>query len=61
MTKLAMRKLLVLMTISIVFSLSECDFGSKRVSDIEQYGKCESYIELPESFPDSVAGYTVNA
>lgn len=61
MTKLAMRTLLVLMIISIVFSLSGCDFGSKRISDIEQYGQFESYIELPEFFPDSVEGYSVNA
>lgn len=53
--------LIVLMIISIVFSLSGCDFGSKRISDIGQYGQYESYIELPEFFPDSVEGYTVNA
>lgn len=49
------------MIISIVNVLSGCDFGSKRISDIEQYGQYESYIELPEFFPDAVEGYTVNA
>lgn len=61
MPKLAMRILLALMMISAVFSLFGCDFGSKRISDAEQYGQFESYIDLPEFFPESVDGYTVNA
>lgn len=51
----------LLIVISMLLSLSGCDFGSKRITDIEQYGKFESYIELPEFFPDSVENYTVNS
>ena len=61
MANFARRILLVLMIISIVTALSGCDFGSKRISDIEQYGQYESYIELPDFFPTSVEGYAVNA
>lgn len=61
MTKSATRALGLLLIVSAIFSMSGCDFGSKRISDIEQYGQFESYIELPEFFPDSVDGYTVNA
>ena len=61
MTKSATRALGLLLIVSAIFSLSGCDFGSKRISDIEQYGQFESYIELPEFFPDTVDGYTVNA
>ena len=61
MTKSAKRALGLLLIVSAIFSMSGCDFGSKRISDIEQYGQFESYIELPEFFPDSVDGYTVNA
>jgi len=45
----------------MLLTLSGCDFGSKRITDIEQYGKVESYIEMPKFFPDSVEDYTVNA
>lgn len=47
--------------IAMMLSLSACDFGSKRVTDIQQYGKLENYIKLPEFFPDSVEDYSVNA
>lgn len=51
----------ILIIIAMMLSLSACDFGSKRVTDIKQYGKFEYYIELPEFFPDSVEGYSVNS
>ncbi len=50
-----------LIVIAMMFSLSGCDFGSKRITDAEQYGQFESYIELPEFFPNSIEGYTVNS
>lgn len=49
-----------IIVIAMIFSLSGCDFGSKRITNIEEYGKFESYIELPEFFPNSVEEYTVN-
>ena len=61
MTNIAKRSLSVLIIITMLLSLSGCDFGSKRITDIEEYGKFESYIELPEYFPDSVENYTVNS
>ncbi len=50
----------LLIIIAMMLSLSSCDFGSKRVTDVKQYGKFEDYIELPEFFPDSVEDYSVN-
>ncbi len=54
----------LILLILIIFALptfSACDFGSKRITDINEYGKFESYIELPEFFPNSVSDYTINS
>lgn len=61
MKRIIRNVLSIVIIIALTLSLSACDFGSKRVTDIQQYGKLEHYIELPEFFPNSVEGYSVNA
>ena len=61
MTKIKRTVFGAIVIASLVLLLTGCDFGSKRITDIEQYGKIESYIEMPEFFPESVENYTVNA
>ena len=54
----------LILTILIILTLpafTACDFGSKRITDINKYGQFESYIELPHFFPHSVSNYTVNS
>ena len=61
MRKPLLRSVTMAIILLMLLSLSGCDFGSKRITDVEQYGQLESYIALPEFFPDSVEGYTLNA
>ena len=61
MRKPLLRSVTMAIILLMLLSLSGCDFGSKRITDVEQYGQLELYIALPEFFPDSVEGYTVNA
>lgn len=51
----------LLLLMLLVFSFLGCDYGSKRITDPEQYGKFASYIELPSFFPNSIESFTVNS
>lgn len=61
MKKTMFRLATVAIILSMLFSLSGCDFGSKRITEVEQYGQMDSHIALPEFFPDSVEAYVVNS
>ena len=51
---------LLLLTV-LLLSLVGCDYGSKRITDPEQYGKFASYIELPSFFPACIDSFSVNS
>lgn len=59
-----MKKRSVFSILLLVFSLwlTGCDmwFGTKHIEDPKEYGKWESYLEIPPFMPDSVDGYQVN-
>lgn len=53
----------VTLACAMVFALVGCDdmgFGSKYVTDPEEYGDWESYLDIPSFLPDEIDGYRVN-
>lgn len=57
-----MKKALSLLLIfATLLGLSGCDFGSKRITNVSEYGQVESYLALPDFFPASVEDYEVHA
>ena len=60
----SMKKRSVFSILLLVLSLwlTGCDmgFGTKHVEDPKEYGKWESYLEIPSFLPDSVEGHQVN-
>lgn len=49
-----------LLAVCLLFSSCEMHFGSKRIEDSKEYGKWESYLDIPDFLPSSVDDYRVN-
>ena len=50
-----------LLVAALMLTGCEFGFGSKYVVDPEEYGKWESYLEVPSFLPESIESYQVNA
>lgn len=55
------KALSLLVLLAMLLGLSGCDFGSKRITNVSEYGQLESYLALPDFFPASVENYEVHA